>query len=449
MTYEEAMAYIKEAEKLGSKPGLNSIRNLLSRLDNPQDKIKTIHVAGTNGKGSTISFIAGILATAGYRVGIYISPVVFTYREKLQLISLDRQKDKDDRLQAEYISEEDVSQSIEIIKSACDDMVLEGLAHPTAFEIETAMAFIYMLKKQVDFLILETGMGGRLDATNVIECPICSVLTSVSLDHMQFLGDSLSKIAGEKAGIMKPGSCAITARQVSEVMEVFEYKADELGIPIIIADSSKAGNVVYKDTYTEFEYQGNTGKTEKYRIHLLGKHQVQNAVLAIETASKINSMGYNVAEEAIAKGIGLAGWSGRLEQVAKAPDFFIDGAHNEEAAQRLRESIEIYFTNRRLIFIIGVLADKDYKSMLKLLAPLADTIIALTPNNNRALSSAMLAYEASLYCGRVFDERNIEHAVERAYMEADADDVIIAFGSLSFLGELSSCLKVRKDEEND
>ena len=300
MTYEEAMEFIRYTNKLGSVPGLEAITDLLERLANPQDRLRIIHVAGTNGKGSTISFLSSVLAAAGYRVGIYISPTVFSYREKLQIISRDVN---------EYISKEYVSKAISMIKTRCDEMVSEGKAHPTSFEIETAMAFLYMLWKKVDFLILETGMGGRLDATNVIESPVCCVFTPVSLDHMQYLGNTLEEIAYEKAGIMKQGSYVLSSNQRPEVLKVFNRRAEELGIQIMIADSSVAKNIIYSDEYTSFEYPGNDRldvdrdvnrdvnrnvngdvnrdinldiERDKYRIRLLGKYQVQNAVLAIE-----------------------------------------------------------------------------------------------------------------------------------------------------------------------
>jgi dihydrofolate synthase/folylpolyglutamate synthase len=469
MTYDEAMKFIKETEKLGSVLGLESISNLLERLGNPQDRLKIVHVAGTNGKGSTIAFISGILASSGYRVGLYISPVVFSYREKIQIVGIDkrvydRNVDSEsntdynqdlhadtnniDMLEYAYISEENICQSLDTIKAACDDMVLEGLVHPTAFEIETAMAFLYLLKEQVDFLILETGMGGRLDATNVISSPICSVITPVSLDHMNYLGNTLEQIANEKAGIMKANSLVITANQEAEVLKVFKHKADGLGIPFIIADSFRAKNIICEDSSTSFDYP-NSYNSINYKTSMLGKYQVQNAILAIETARVLSSKGYTMSEEAISKGVRLAKWHGRFERISKAPDIYIDGAHNEQAALTLRDSIEIYFTNRRLIFMIGVLADKDYKGMLGILAPLADAIITLTPNNTRALASDILANEARRHCKKVYDEKDIEHALKRAYLEAGPKDVIVAFGSLSFLGSLVSSLKVRKDEKDD
>ena len=468
MTYEEAMEYIKNTNKLGSVPGLEAIRNLLERLGNPQDKLKIIHVAGTNGKGSTISFLSAILAATGYRVGIYISPTVFSYREKLQIVSLDEHINKSNYknnidldnslydkdildkgvLRYEYISEEDVAKAIRIIKSVCDDIVMEqGQAHPTSFEIETAMAFLYMQWEKVDLLIVETGMGGRLDATNVINNPICSVITSVSLDHMQFLGNTLEQIAYEKAGIMKQGSCLVSTNQQPEVLKVCSRMAKELDIPMIIAKPSKAVNTRHDEEYTSFEYPS-CDKTDIYKTHLLGRHQVQNAILAIETARSMARLGYIVSDRAIKRGLWIAKWHGRFEQISKAPDIYIDGAHNEEAALSLQESIEIYFTNRKLIFMIGVLADKDYPSMLRILAPMADTIITLTPDSPRALPSDKLADEARAYCSKVFDEKDIEHAINKAYIEAGTEDVIFAFGSLSFLGSLVSDLRVRKDENN-
>lgn len=293
---------------------------------------------------------------------------------------------------------------------------------------------------------------------------------------MQYLGNTLEEIAYEKAGIMKQGSYVLSSNQRPEVLKVFNRRAEELGIQIMIADSSVAKNIIYSDEYTSFEYPGNDRldvdrdvnrdvnrnvngdvnrdinlyiERDKYRIRLLGKYQVQNAVLAIEAARGMASLGYMISDKAIREGLWNAKWHGRLERVSKSPDIFIDGAHNEEAALSLQESIQIYFTNHRLIFMIGVLADKDYRSMLRILAPMADAIITLTPDNPRALSSEILASEARAYCSKVCDEKDIEHAINRAFMEAEQDDIILAFGSLSFLGSLVSDLKARKDENND
>lgn len=443
MTYEEAKGFIEETYKLGSVLGLDAIRELMKRLDNPQDKLRIIHVAGTNGKGSTTSFLASILASGAYKVGRYISPSVFSYREKIQILTYkstaseldDKKLGAEQGLRIDYINKDGLCKAIEQIQIICEDMVRDGHAHPTSFEIETAMAFLYMAWEQVDFLILEAGMGGRLDATNVISQPICSVISAISMDHMEYLGDSLEKIAREKAGIMKPNAPIITCNQEPEVMGVLNKKAKELGIPLLLADVSRVERINYNRDFTEFSFSADSS-SRKYRINLLGKHQVMNALLALETAKKLNDMGYIIREEAIERGLRLAICQGRFEKISRSPDIYIDGAHNRDAAISLRESIELYFTNRRLIFMIGVLADKDYKSIIRILAPLADVIITLTPDNPRALASDRLADEARAYCSKVIDERNVEGAIERAYKEAGSDDIILAFGSLSFLGSL-------------
>lgn len=456
MTYEEARKFIKETEKLGSKPGLEAITRLLNRLGNPQEKLKIIHVAGTNGKGSTIAFLSAILAANGFRVGRYVSPSVFSYREKIQILHVDNPLTEhvkkevnhmdEYELISDYISRDSVSRAVKKIKPICEQMVRDGYAHPTSFEIETAMTFLYMYWEQVDFLILESGMGGRLDATNVIGHPLCTIITSIGMDHMQYLGDNIEKIAVEKAGIIKMNVPIITCKQEPEAEKVLQNKAKELKSPFVIADLARVDKIRYEKDFTEFNYFYDD-KVKEYRIHLLGKYQIQNAILALEAARIIHQSGYPLDMEKIRIGLLLAKWSGRFERISSLPDFFIDGAHNEKAAISLRDSIEIYFTNRRLIFMIGVLADKDYKSILRILAPLAHTIITLTPDNPRALASDRLAEEASVYCSRVLDGVNIRQALKMAYQEAGEDDVILAFGTLSFLGclvnyyeELIHCL---------
>lgn len=440
MTYKEAKEFIEEANQYGSVLGLTSITELLKRLGNPQNHLKIIHIGGTNGKGSTGAFITSILTAAGYRVGRYISPTVFSYREKIQI---------SEGINTYYITKEGIQEAIKRIKPICQEMVNDGYDHPTTFEIETAMTFIYLLSQQVDFLVLEVGMGGRLDATNVIANPICTVFTSISMDHMQYLGDSLEKIAQEKAGIIKPKSPVISCNQNSAVIKILKDKADECKSSFIIADFNNVHKVEYSLEETRFIYPSNK-EAKEYIIRLIGKHQVKNAILAIEVAKVLNKVlnnhNYFISDEAILSGLYQAKWDGRFQVLDTKPYFIIDGAHNEEAAINLRETVEIYFTNKRLIFMIGVLEDKDYKSILKIMAPLADTIITLTPENYRALASDKLANEARLYCERVFDCGNIEQALEMAYAEAKADNIILAFGSLSFLGSLVKSLRMRKEK---
>lgn len=428
MTYREAREYIDASNQYGSKLGLETITELLSRLGNPQDQVKVIHIAGTNGKGSTTAFIASILATEGYKVGRYISPAVFDYRERIQ-ISAKRQGKQ--AYSTEYISKQGVSDAISTIRSVCEAMVSDGWSHPTTFELETAMAFLYFITMSVDFAIVEVGLGGRLDATNVMKQPVCCVITSISMDHMHYLGDSLSLIAAEKAGIIKPNVPVVTCNVASEVLQVIEEAAGRMQAPLYLVDSDKARLLRFTPGETVFEFD-----EQEYEITLLGRHQITNALLALTVIKVLIQRGFIISRQAMLEGLRSAEWSGRFEIIARKPDFIIDGAHNEDAADKLAASIKEYYLHRRIIYIIGVFADKDYRRILNLTASLADTIITLTSNNSRALSSDQLATEARKYCSAVFDATTAEQAVRLAYASSKEEDIIIAFGSLSFLGEI-------------
>ncbi|MDF2842279.1 MAG: hypothetical protein K0R00_705 [Herbinix sp.] len=435
MTYKDARDYIDASVKYGNELGLTAIMELLRRLDNPQDKLKVIHVAGTNGKGSTTAFIASMLAAQGYKVGRYISPAVFNYLERVQITTKTMTG-----MTTVLMSEDGVSAAIERIKPICDQMLLEGLKHPTTFEIETVMAILYLYQEQVDFAIIEVGLGGRLDATNVFAKPLCCVITSISLDHMEFLGDTLDKIAKEKAGIIKKGSSVVTGNTHKEILKVLEETCKEKGAELILTSPLEIDKVNYLSERTAFAYQ-----QEEYSIHMLGEYQVSNAALAIQTVLQLRKLGIFITQEAIKVGLLEAYWSGRFEILRKDPFFIIDGAHNADAALQLKNTIERYFKDRRLIFILGVLADKDYHSILNQTASLADIIYTITPKNTRGLASTQLAIEAKKYCnGLVFDADNVENAVKLAYKNAEREDVILAFGSLSYLGEVREQLLCSK-----
>lgn len=434
MTYEEARNFINDSNKYGIVPGLETIEELLGRLGNPQEKLKIIHVAGSNGKGSTCAFLNSILIEAGYKVGRYSSPSVFTYREIIQI----GYKGLSDMV---YITEEGVCEAIEKIMPLCKEMMEDGYSHPTAFEIETAMAFLYLSEQNVDFAIIEVGMGGRLDATNVIKQPICTVITSISMDHMQYLGSSLKEITFEKAGIIKNNIALVTGKQDPDVEEVLKDISREKNAKYYVSDTHKVRNVIYTPEKTRF-----TIEDEEYSISLLGEYQIYNGLLAMTAAKVIDKLGYPISGESISRGLDKTRWSGRFEIISRKPYFIIDGAHNEDAAIGLVKSIKQYFTNQRIIYIIGVLADKDVNSILKITAPLAEVIIALTPDNKRALKSSDLAKMALSYGKKVIDAGTVDMAVKRAYEEAKEDDVIIAFGSLSYLGELKETAEDIKRE---
>jgi dihydrofolate synthase/folylpolyglutamate synthase len=433
MTYTEAREFIDNSNQYGSKLGLTTVTELLRRLDNPQNMLKVIHIAGTNGKGSTTAYISSILTAEGYRTGRYTSPAVFTYRERIQIGS-------------DYISEQGVSAAIDAIKPACEAMVRDGFEHPTTFEIETAMAYLYFAREKVDFAVIEVGLGGRLDATNVISHPLVSVLTSISMDHMQYLGNSLTQITREKAGIIKQGSPVITGNKNPEVIGVIKQVCLDNDSELIeVSDHVK--NVQISPEGTKFIYE-----EQELEIHLLGEYQLWNAFLAVQTVKTLQKLWFKVSNSSIKTGLEKTSWSGRLEVLAKNPYFIIDGAHNEDAALQLRRSLMELFPDRRKIFIMGVLADKDYKKILEITVPLADVIITLTPDNSRALASSILAKEALAYTKtapakaeaaciqtQVIDAGGIQSALRTAYTNAGEEDIILAFGSLSYLGELKGC----------
>ncbi|ROR28156.1 dihydrofolate synthase/folylpolyglutamate synthase [Mobilisporobacter senegalensis] len=423
MSYRDAMEYMSTVNIYGSVLGLDNTKELLRRLGNPQDQLKFVHVAGTNGKGSVCAYIGTILAKAGYLVGRYISPTILEYRERIQT---------GQNQSTVFISEEEVGDLIGRIKEVADSMVEEGMPHPTPFEIETAMAFLYYVEKKCDIVILEVGLGGREDSTNVISTTVCSVITSISLDHMQILGDTLTKIAYEKAGIIKYKIPVVSYAQESEAMEVIKEVSEQNHSELTCMSLEAIENVEHTFHGITFDYK----EYKKLEIKLLGENQVKNAALAIEAISVLAGLGYRIKEADIRTGLLLTRWPGRFEMIKTEPYFFVDGAHNEDGAKSLRKSIEIYFTNKRIIYIMGVLADKDYHSVLRHTAPYADTIITITPDSSRALSSKELTKAALEYCKNVIDGETIGNAIDIAMELVKKEDVILAFGSLSFLGEI-------------
>lgn len=420
MKEREVMEYIESISGLGIVPGLDSIRELCRRLGNPQNALKFVHVAGTNGKGSVSAYIAEALQWGGYRVGRYISPVIFGYRERIQV-------------NGRNITREALGRLAEQVKQICGEMVSEGLKQPTAFEVETALGFLYWKEKNCDIVVLETGMGGLLDATNVIENTVLAVLTSISMDHMKFLGNTLEEIAAQKAGILKPGAPVVSAEQLSEAGKVIAERAAALNCRLTVAERSHITSIKYGLERQRFSYGGFSG----LEISLAGKYQIENGALAVEALKVLQECGFPVAEEKLRQGLKRTTWAGRFTPVGKKPCFIVDGAHNEDAAKRLAESVEFYFTNKRIIYIMGVLKDKEYEKIIGLTHGLADQIITVTPPDNpRALPAYELAREVAKVHSGVTAVDSLEEAVEMARLLAGKEDVILAFGTLSFAGRL-------------
>ncbi len=420
MNERQVMEYMEQVSAYGIVPGLDSIRELCRELGDPQKELRFVHIAGTNGKGSVSAFLAEILKCAGYRVGRYLSPTLFQYRERIQV-------------NGSCITKAALGRGVERIKGICDGMVARGLSHPTPFEIETALGFLYFREKACDVVVLETGMGGLLDATNIVENTLAAVLTSVSMDHMQFLGDTPEKIAFQKAGIIKRGCRVVSAVQRKEVMEVIRAGAEAMGCPLQAVKPEMLSHVRYGLEKQSFDYGG----LKKLELSLAGKYQIENAALAVETVEALGEQGLSVSEEALRLGLSRTQWPGRFTLIGKKPYFIVDGAHNEDAAVRLAESLEFYFTNKRVIYIMGVLKDKEYEKIIASTHALADQIITVTPPGNpRALPAYELARAvAEVHCD-VTAADSLEEAVEMSRLLAGKEDVIVAFGSLSFLGRL-------------
>ena len=426
MDYKTARAYIDNIGKKGSILGLESMRCLMKHLNHVEESLNIIHVAGTNGKGSVSTYIASILQEAGYKVGRYASPAVFEY---LEIISIN----------GTTITSGEYGIYMESIKEAVSQMTASGNNEPTAFEIETALAFLYFYEKKCDFVILETGMGGRLDATNIITSPICSVITAISMDHMAFLGDTIEAIAGEKAGIIKKNCPVVSAKQIPQVELVLKQKAEQEQTTIYTPNTPHS--IQYHEEGTTISYASYNGAEYPHiKTQMLGTFQIENMTVAIETIECLNHTlltNHPISTEQITAGIRYAMWPGRFQKISDNPRIYIDGGHNEGAAKRLKETLQIYFTNSKIIFIMGVLRDKEYAKILELLSSFPSEIITITPDNPRALSGMELKEAALKYHENVTYCDSLETALTTAKKSAGTDGVILIFGSLSFLGKLN------------
>lgn len=429
MDYQQSRAYIRDAEQYaGGALDLTNIKELMKRLGNPQDQLKYIHVAGTNGKGSVIAYLYTTLMKAGYHVGRYISPSVYSYREKIET-------------EGKPISREKFAEQTTRVAAVIEEMTAEGLAHPTPFEIETAVAFLFFAEEKCDPVILEVGMGGITDATNLITTTELAVLVPISMDHQSFLGNTISEIAEKKAGIIKPGSSVVTIGQETEALEVIKKTGAEAGADVCVADVSEAEVLEADFTGQRFCYKG-----EEYTLSLAGSYQTENAVLALEALRILDERGYHTTLEQRKEGLWATRWNGRLTIIHKDPLFIVDGAHNPAAADMLEDSVKKYFKDRRLFFIMGVFKDKDYPYIIRKLCPYAEQILAIeTPDNPRALPAEELAGAIRPYNENVRAEKDIPRAVEELFEMAGKDDVILSFGSLSFIGEITRIVNTRKE----
>ena len=436
VTYKEARVYLDEVSKYGSVLGLDTIRGLLDELGNPQESLRFIHIAGTNGKGSILAFISTILSEAGMRIGRYISPTVISYLERIQV-------------DGHWIPEEEFTELVEEVQKAIVRMEADGKASPTVFEIETAIAFLYFRKMHCDLVVLETGLGGSQDATNVIKNTMIAAFATISRDHMGVLGDTLEEIAHEKAGIIKPGCVVVSASQEPEVRRVLEECAEQKGCPIVFAEPEKV-------EVTEENYRGQTFSYKDWKeiqISLAGRYQIVNAVTVCEVIRVWNQLefGKHIPESSVRRGFAQTMWPGRFTCISEKPIFIVDGAHNEDAAKRLCETMKTYFPEKKLIYIMGVFRDKEYQKIAEIMAPMASSIYTVNlPNQERTLDAETLKEVVESHCmGNVYAVGEIEKAVAEAGKKAGEEDVILAFGSLSYLGQVMEIVKRTGQTEQD
>lgn len=470
----DPIAYINTPRWQASRLGLERIRELLDRLGRPQDRLKFVHVAGTNGKGSICAYLALILQAAGYRTGMFTSPYIERFEERI-------------RVNGAMISPDELRDVTLAVREHAEAMADETGDHPTEFELMTAVALEHFARSGCDIVVLEVGLGGRLDSTNVIDAPEACVIARIGLDHTALLGNTLAAIAGEKAGIVKDGSAVVSWPQEPEAMEVVERAAAEHGCGLWVPDFTQLeeGTLSWKgcasaaarcqeDADSEhvaastgddgspfvscvvrpFSYKG----LDDLRTLLISSYQPQNAAVALETAEALRERGWSISDEAVRAGVAATRWPGRFEIVegGSSPDGFaiiVDGGHNPQGARALVDSLAEAFPGRKPVFVIGILEDKDYPRMLEDVLPLGSAFVCVTPDNPRALPAHKLARairwtgQDLLGCSACVNPvvaRDFEDAIRRARELADPDGLICAFGSLYSIAALKEAVRATR-----
>lgn len=432
MNYTEALDYIHGLQKFGIKLGFERINFLLEALGNPHEKLKAVHIAGTNGKGSTSAMITSILKESGFKVGQFTSPYLERFTERIQIY--------DDNLEQNDIPEKEVIEFVKNTKPILEKMKKAGIGEPTEFEFVTAMCFSYFEKCKVDIAVVEVGMGGRLDSTNVIK-PLVSVITPISLDHTGILGDNLKDISREKAGIIKPESSVICGRQPQEALGIIKNKCLEANSPFYIYGKDFcAVEKEFDENGQVFDIYGINDNYHDVYIPLLGKHQQQNAANAVASIELLNLKGLQIDKASIYEGLKKVKWPGRMEILAKSPTVLIDGAHNPAGAEVLAETIKTFFKYKKLVLVIGVLADKDFTEIVSILGPLADKVVITKPESPRALEPERLRKEFEKFDCSVAVEPNIVKAVETGLSMAGQNDMVCFTGSLYLIGKVRSII---------
>lgn len=420
MNAEQAIAYIHSVCWKGSIPGLGRTQELLEKMENPEKKLKFVHIAGTNGKGSTAAMTASILSKAGYRTGLYTSPYIYRFHERIQVDGVE-------------ISDEELAEITEYVKPLADSMAQS----PTEFELVCCIAFEYFYRKKCDIVVLEVGMGGAWDATNVIEVPEVAVITNIGLDHTEYLGDTVEKIAETKSGIFKPHGHGVVYRSTPSVEAVYERVCAERDVSLRKADFD--GLVLKAHTLEGQVFD--CGSRKDLVLPLLGDHQLHNASVVLSIADTLIGEGWKISEQNIYDGIRDVRWPGRFDIVCRKPLFIIDGGHNPQCIEALVKNIQDYLAGKKVIALTGVLADKDYADMYKPVMPLVDRFVCITPPNPRKLEAEQLARYLRQAGAQAQASESILDGVKKAMELAGKDGVVLCFGSLYSIGGIRDALK--------
>lgn len=430
MNYQECIHYLEEEVGFGSVPGLERIEFLCEKLGNPEQRLSVIHIAGTNGKGSAVAMLSSILKEAGYRVGTYTSPHLERYNERFMI-------------DGEEISDADFTKEINLIRKLCEKLEAEGKAVPTLFEILTGAAFHYFSEQKVDILILEVGLGGKYDATNIVSSPLLSLIMSISIDHTDFLGDTIEKIAAEKAGIIKKNCPVVLYSQEEIVYNIIKDVADQLDAPLYCLNDAEINVASQTLEGTVFSVKNKSIFLENLEVSLLGSYQIDNCLAVLEACCVLRKRGISLSEEAIRKGLKNARWAGRMEICSRNPLVILDGAHNADGIAQLAKSLSIYFKGEKVTLILGVLGDKEYHKMAEYILPYANSVILTEPHSERKLDVFSLARSISNYNGMIYTEKKIEDAYEKALSITPADGIVLCCGSLYMIGAIRTYITNR------
>ena len=428
-SYRKTIEYLFALQKHGIKLALSNSVTLMDLMGNPHRKFRSVHVAGTNGKGSTSAFTASMLRAAGYRVGLYTSPHLVSFTERI-------------RINNTPITEAQTVGLAQRVRDAYQRPSAGGTGalNPTFFEVTTAMAFTCFAEESVDIAVVETGMGGRLDATNVI-APLVTVITNIDLEHTEFLGNTLELIAGEKAGIIKPGVPVVTGAVQPEVIRIIEREAAARQAPLYRLAGDFRPEQVIAGREQRFNYRGIKAGCDGLTITMPGRYQVDNACLALASVECLRDAGIAVDETALRRGLEQTQWEGRLERVSHKPDIYLDGAHNPASARMLAGVVnDMKRAYRRLVLVIGILGDKDYRGIISELVPLADHVIVTKPEYSRAMDVAALSSEVRALHGSVETAETVSRAIVAAQTEAAPDDLILITGSLYVVGDARAAI---------